>query len=636
MSAARPLPVTDSKDSTPTLRPEIARIIDSGQQMEFASGTVLPVLAVSAGSMLLLWASFTPLDWGPLAWVALVPLCLLLRLEALPRRAYRGLTLVGFVWAAVSLQWMRLGHWTMYGALLALSCYMALYLPVFVASSRRLVRAGVPVWLAAPLAWTSLEYLRAHLMTGFAWYYLGHTQYRWTSLVQVADITGAYGISFLMMLFAGAIAAAMPATALVRLRLACGAADVVTGSRSGQRVGLISAVCLICLSCLYGLFRMEAPSPESVGDGPVVAVAQGNFTPEVKHDPDKWLRMVREHDILTRRAAGLQPDLIVWPESMFPVPNQIIGEGVSDDDLTSYLNLHNSVSNSDLADEEKKRWHSGYARDLLLNRAQEANAALMVGMATELAEVNGRKRFNSAAFVRPDKGYVDRYDKQHLVVFGEYIPLKSVFPWMASLSPYGGGFGLDAGQEPKVFEYRGIRYSPVICFEDTVPHLIRECVAATDADGKQPDVLLNLTNDAWFRGSSELDQHLITSTFRCIENRRPMIRSVNGGVSAFIDSSGRIRQPEHFLVMQQQEMGVTADFRAAKSMIDPATGQRYRQCSAVLCGQIPLDGRTSIYAQFGDWFAILCAIATIAGLLVRRGNGSTSGSDAVPELKVTA
>lgn len=635
MSAARPLPVTDSSDSHQVLRPEIARIIDSGQQMEFASGTVFPTLTVSAASMLLLWMSFTPLDFGPLAWLALVPLCLVLRLKALPRYAYRGLFLVGFVWSLVTLQWMRLGHWTMYGALVALSFYMAFYLPVFVALGRRLVQRGAPLWLAAPLVWTTLEFARAWLLTGFSWYYLGHTQYQWTSLVQIADVTGVYGISFLMMLCTGAVASAVPAAAVVRLRLAADTSEVLSSARRQSLTGLITGLAVIVLSCGYGMWRMNVPPADQ--EGPVVAVVQGNFTPEIKHDPEKWLRMVREHDILTRRAAGLRPDLIVWPESMFPVPNQLIGEGVTDEQLESYLNLHSSVSNSELADQEKERWHSGYARNLLVNRAQEAGAAMMVGMTTELALADTRKRFNSASFIRPDQGYVDRYDKQHLLMFGEYIPLKGLFPWMADLSPYGGGFGLDAGESAQVFEYGGVRYSPVICFEDTVPHLVRDAAQATDADGRRPDVLLNLTNDAWFRGSSELDQHLITSTFRCIENRRPMVRSVNAGVSAFIDSCGRIRQPEHFLVMKQQKMGVTADFQPVDSMIDPATGHRYRQCSAVLCGQVPLDGRSTIYGRFGDWFAILSLLVTMGWLFVRRRELTPPAGDGsgVPPLKVT-
>lgn len=620
------MPNSSPSETSGALRPEIAKIIDSGKQAEFASGSAKPVFGVTLASLCLLWLSFTPVDFAPIAWVALVPLCLLLRVHRLPRYSYRIITFAGFIWALATLQWMRLGHWTMYGALCALAFYVSLYIPAFVAIGRRLTRAGLPVWLAVPVAWTSLEFLRAYLLTGFSWYYLGHTQYKWTVLVQISDLTGAYGVSFLIALAAGTVASGIPATALVRLGLATSAESVSsTKRRSVMTAAGITLGLLVC-ACIYGSIRTNLPA--DAGEGPVVAVIQGNFTPEVKHNPDKWLRMVREHDLLTRRAAELRPDVIVWPESMFPVPDQIIGEGVTDSDLISHLQMNGTISNSEFAAEEIERWHSGYARTLLFNRAQEAGAAMMVGTMTEVASQTERKRYNSATFVRPDLGYSGRYDKMHRVIFGEYIPLKNMIPWLASLSPYGAGFGIDAGQEPSIFEYNGYRYSPIICFEDTVPQLVRNFVNQTDADGKSPDVLINLTNDGWFRGSSELDQHLITATFRCIETRRPMVRAVNAGISAFIDSCGRIRQPEQFLIMKEDESGVTGEYEAADSMTDPSTGQRYRQCSAVMCGQIPLDGRSTVYAKFGDWFAILCSLVTIIGLIL--GRKKTPSEDGSP------
>ena len=608
------------------LRPEIAKIIDAGKQVEFAAGSSRPIFGVSLVSLSLLWLSFTPVDFAPMAWVALVPLCLLLRVDRLPKGSYRMITLAGFIWATATLQWMRLGHWTMHGALCALAFYVSLYIPAFVAIGRRLVAAKIPVWLAVPIAWTSLEFLRAYLLTGFSWYYLGHTQYKWTALVQIADLTGAYGVSFLVALVAGTIAAGIPATTLVRLRLAASEDNVATPPKRSVTTAAAVTLGLLVSACVYGGIRTTLPA--DAGNGPVVAVVQGNFTPEVKHDPDKWLRMVREHDLLTRRAAGLRPDLILWPESMFPVPDQIIGEGVTDDDLLAHLQMDSAVSNSEFAADEIERWHSGYARTLLFNRAQEAGSAMIVGTMTEVAEKSARKRFNSATLVRPDLGYAGRYDKMHRVIFGEYIPLKNMIPWLENLSPYGAGFGLDAGEQPSVFEYNGIRYSPIICFEDTVPQLVRKFVNTTDAEGNSPDVLINLTNDGWFRGSSELDQHLITATFRCIETRRPMVRAVNAGISAFIDSCGRIRQPEHFLVMKEDESGVTGEYEAVESMINPETGQRYRQCSAVMCGQVPLDGRSTVYAQFGDWFAILCSLVTIIGLAL--GRKRTAPDDGTP------
>ncbi|MEZ6125648.1 MAG: apolipoprotein N-acyltransferase [Planctomycetaceae bacterium] len=597
------------------LSPEIDRIIQTGQEVPVASGSVRPVFVAAMLSGLLLWLSFTPLDFGPLAWIALVPLCLLLRPQLLPRFSNRALLLSGFLWAVATLQWMRLGHVTMYGALAALSFYVGLYTPAFVAISRRLVRSGVPLWLTVPLVWTALEYLRAYLLTGFSWYYLGHSQYQWTWLVQISDLTGAYGVSFLVAMMSGALAECVPARLLVNLKLADSEASVRTATLRSQRGALMLAVALVVMSCGYGAFRVQ---PLTATDGPVVAVAQGNFTPELKHDPDQWRRMVTDHDLLTRRAAGLRPDLIVWPETMFPVPDQVIGEGVTDDDLISILPLQGRATNSALAQEEIARWHSGYARELLVNRSQEAGTALLIGLLTEVAQKDHRDRFNSAAFLRPDVGYVGRYDKNHRVIFGEYIPLVSVLPWLAKMTPFSAGFGIDAGTQPAIFEYGKYRFAPIICFEDTVPQLVRRTVNWKDESGNRPDVLINMTNDGWFRGSSELDQHLITATFRCIETRRPMIRAVNAGISAFIDSSGRIRQPEHFWIMNDETSGVVADFEEAETLIDPATGKRWRQCSAVMSGQIPVDGRDTIYLKFGDWFAGLCSVLVLAGMMKSR------------------
>ncbi len=600
----------------PALRPEIDRIIESGQEAIGAESTmpVKPVFWATVLTCLLLWVCFTPVDFAPAAWVALVPLCQLLRLERLPRYSFRIIGVVGFVWAVVTLQWMRLGHWTMHGALVALAFYISLYFPVFVGVGRKAVRAGLPLWLAVPIVWTALEYLRAHLMTGFSWYYLGHSQYQWTSLVQICDITGAYGVTFLVALASGALTACIPATWLVKAGLAESATNVKRVTPRQQAIAVSLAIGLVFLSCLYGMQQQTIPPSDE--PGPVIAVIQGNFTPELKHDPGQWLRMVQEHDLLSRRAAGMRPNLIVWPETMFPIPDQIISEGVTDDDLISMLPLHGVATNSQLAQGEIERWHSGRARELLVNRSQESGAALLVGLLTEVANKHGRERFNSAAFIRPDLGYVGRYDKMHRVVFGEYIPLRSVLPWLAKLTPFSAGFGIDAGAAPAVFEYAGTRFSPIICFEDTVPHLVRDVANTRDAAGHTPDVLINMTNDGWFRGSSELDQHLIAATFRCIETRRPMIRAVNAGISAFIDSAGRIRQPEHFLIMKPESAGLVAEFQKAESMIDPDTGQRYRQCSAVMVGQIPLDGRSSFYLRFGDWFAMLCSVLAVGAMSI--------------------
>ena len=133
--------------------------------------------------------------------------------------------------------------------------------------------------------------------------------------------------------------------------------------------------------------------------------------------------------------------------------------------------------------------------------AQGLGAALVIGLEALVADETRTRVFNSAAFVRPDLGYVGRYDKIHRVVFGEYIPLKDLLPWLSELVPFGAGFGIDAGSEVRMFEYGGWQMSPLICFEDTVPGLVRRMAAQTDKAGRGCDLLVNLTNDAWFHGS---------------------------------------------------------------------------------------------------------------------------------------
>jgi len=239
-----------------------------------------------------------------------------------------------------------------------------------------------------------------------------------------------------------------------------------------------------------------------------------------------------------------------------------------------------------------------------------AGAAMIVGIDAFEVTNSHLKHYNSAVFIHPKLGIQGRYDKIHRVIFGEYIPLRKWFPWLASLTPISANFGIDAGEGPKFFQYKNWVLAPIICFEDTVPHLVRTFVRMSIRNGQRVDCLVNLTNDGWFHGSSELDQHLITAAFRCVECRTPMVRAVNTGISAFIDGDGVIREPEIFLD------GDADQTRPARtSMRDPETGRWNKQLDAVLVSTVPLDQRTSWYVLYGDWFAAGCCVATISVVL---------------------
>jgi apolipoprotein N-acyltransferase len=585
---------------------EIDRIIQSGQVAARETGPLKPVFLLCGLSLVLLWSCFTPVECAPAAWIALTPLCLLLRTPSLSRRQYLTITFCGWIWGVATLQWMRLGHPVMYLALVALGFYISLYFPVFIAVSRRLIRSGIPMWLVVPIVWTSLDFLRAWLMTGFAWYYLGHSQYRWTELIQIADITGVYGITFLTAMSAAVLSDFLPDGLLARPRFET---PRLLSNRSRTTAAVTCAV-LALAATIYGSQRQ---TPPDVTNGPVISLIQGYFPPEEKHDPQRQEKIRYEHDLLTRRAAESQPDLIVWPETMWPVADWIEDPELTEQQVMDAVTNLNLAPKSQTANILEYFRNGTNTREYLTTRSQQFGTSMLFGVVTRTASATGIAEFNSAVFVRPDSGYVGRYDKMHRVFFGEYTPLKSVFPALAKLRPPGMP-ELEAGVSPKSFRANGVNYAPAICFEDTVPRVIRRIVNYEASDADRPDVLVNMTNDAWFRGSSQLDQHLITSLFRCVETRRPMVRAVNGGISAFIDSSGRIRDPDNFLLMTAK--GLDGEFRKADSMVDPATGRWYRNCSAVLTGQLPLDGRNTIYLQYGDWFAMLCSAATLA-LLIR-------------------
>jgi apolipoprotein N-acyltransferase len=587
---------------TPAAEQEIDNIINAGQVRPTLSGPLKPVLLLSSLSLVLLWMCFTPLQIAPAAWVVLAPFCVIIRTTALSRRQYLAITLCGGIWGIATLQWMRLGDPTMYPALAAMGFYISLYFPVFIGMSRRLIHTGIPLWLVVPVVWTALDFLRAWLMTGFSWYFLGHSQYRWIELIQIADVTGVYGITFLMAMSSAVLSEFIPESVFAKPDF-----DTPRSMSSRQRfISAATCTLLVTAAVIYGWQRQQSTD---VTDGPVIALVQGYFPPEEKQDQDRRPQIVRVHDLLTRRAAELQPDLIVWPETMWPTISWIEAPDMTDTQVVQAITAKHFAP-PDQSERLLDYFRSLKTKESLINRSQEFGTPIMFGLQTLEATSDGIRNYNSAALVRPDLGYIGRYDKMHCVIFGEYTPLKSTFPFLGQFRPPGMP-ELDAGTTPQTFESAGVRYAPAICFEDTVPRVVRRLLTSESDPANRPDVLVNMTNDGWFRGSSELDQHLITSLFRCVETRRPMVRAVNGGVSALIDSSGRIRDPETFLLMTSSA-GLDGEFKQVDSMINPQTGRWYRECSGVLTGQLPLDGRNTIYLQYGDWFAMLCSALVIA------------------------
>lgn len=597
-STVPPPPPTQRHVASPraAAQPSVEQIID---QARAAPTPTRGALALSLLCAALMWGAFAPLAWGPLGWICLVPLIQLVRLDLPTRRMYRLTYVGGLVFALAALQWMRLGDTWMYPAWWALSAYVALYFPLFVWLSRTAVhRWKLPLVLAVPTVWVGLEFTRAHLLSGFAWYFLSHTQFEWNRLIQISDITGAYGVSFLVAMGNAALASCVPWAWLQRLGTASLDAPNGLETAPGNRarwIGIAATLALLAGALIYGTLRSSAEFPA----GPRVALIQGNFASSLKHDGSQFDKIFAMHRGLTGAAVRHQPDLVVWPETMFRWGLRSTDPDLTDEELEA---LHPNL------DAQQWRTLENEARRHLIALSQEARADMIIGTDALDAAPGRLAHYNSAVFIdHAATAVAGRYDKVHRVPFGEYIPLADTFAALQRLFPFAGAMGISAGDKHHVFRSGGYRLAPMICFEDTVPHLVRSMVAAAESDSEL-DCLVNLTNDGWFHGSSELEQHLVTSAFRCVETRTPLVRAVNTGISAFIDGNGVIREPEVFIDFDARR----SDAPAPRTGMRDASGRFHKQLNAALVSHVPLDPRRSLYVAWGDWFASLCGAACAA------------------------
>jgi apolipoprotein N-acyltransferase len=505
---------------------------------------------------------------GRLAWVAPVPWLLLVRqTELAGKRPYRALWLAGFLFWLAAIHWLRLPHWTTYFGWLALSFYLAFYLPVFIGLCRVAVqRLGISIVVAAPVVGTGLELARGHLLSGFTMGALSHTQIRWPAVIQIADIIGDYGVSGLVVFVAACVARMIP--------------------WRGQRLAVwpvLPLAVVLAAAVGYGHWRMAG---DHTRPGPTVALIQGSIDAELKADEKQQNAVLDEYLQLSKRALTEQPnlDLLVWPETMYRYPLFTFADGFKPpadwqskpDELshTSLKNLH------DLQDYFRSAVEEKYGAPLPPPLLLGIDA---VYFSNEGAQHYAENDFNSALFVDAQGKPLSQYDKMHPVMFGEYIPLADWFPFLYRVTPLTGG--LTTGTKLVSQKLGDFRYAPNICYETVIPHLIRRQISQLRAQGEEPDVLVNITNDGWFRGSSELDMHLACGVFRAVEMRKPLLIAANTGFSAWIDSDGRIVQ------------------------------QGPRRAADVIIAKPQIDSRRSFYVDHGNLIPGIC-LAGCIGLAV--------------------
>jgi apolipoprotein N-acyltransferase len=529
----------------------------------------LPIALVGS---LLLWASLPPLALGWLGWIAPIPWLLLARMEILPgRRPYRAIYLGGLAFWLASIYWLCLPHPILALGWFALSAYLAIYVPIFVGLTRVAVhRCSIPLWLAAPVVWTGLELARAHMLTGFLMASLAHTQVNWTMLIQISDLVGEYGVDFLVMLLAASIACQVP---------------LATQGESKSRfqlAALVPAVVALGVTLGYGHWRLakaEELNETRASKGPRLALIQGNSSADMKFHPNRERQIMTDYMELSEKAIaearqvgdGRPVDLVIWPETMFRTP------------LITFEPGYRAPPGANRTTEEI----AAYGPHDLAGLVKRLGTPVMVGVDRwqyPLAGSGNREApplaFNSTVLVGHNGEVIGAYDKMHRVMFGEYIPFADWFPFLYGITPLTGG--IVAGQEPAALRLDGVYcFSPNICYETAIPHVIRRQVATLENRDEYPDALVNVTNDAWYWGSSELDMHLACGVFRTVETRLPLVIAANGGISAWIDHLGRVR---------------------AKSP---------RQQTDFIIADIEASGMQSYYVRFGEWFSGSCLVCCI-------------------------
>jgi apolipoprotein N-acyltransferase len=504
-------------------------------------------LAVASG--LAMGLAFPKFDSGLLAWVALVPLFYVIEGESM-RRVFGWAYLQGFSSYVVQLYWipiplhdfadvrMRYAIFPMLAlaGIVAVNIAVAIWAGEFVAR-----RTRIPAVVTMPVAWAAVEWFRTYVPAAFPWNLLGYTAYHNLELIQFAEFTGVYGVSALIVFFNAVV-------------------YVVIFRRGGYRLQTISLSTLTAMMIVlvaFGAWRINnLKNVPSTGTFKV-AMVQGNIPQSLKWDPKFLPDSYGIYQEETADAAKRGVDLVVWPEAaavfLFQPDDQYPAELASDAEY----------------------------RTRLLTLAKNQRVPILFG-APALARADGRVGFYNRAYLvsANGQGEVDaHYDKIELVPFGEYVPARAILGFFVNKIVNGMG-DLIPGSEQTLFELKGAKLGILICYESIFPDLTRREV------NEGADVLVNITNDAWYGESSAPYQVLAMAALRSVETKVPMVRVANTGFTALIEPSGRITNR-------------TPLFKRGNTIVD-----------------VSWRPVRTLYTIVGDLFAEICFVLTVIGLIV--------------------
>lgn len=488
-------------------------------------------------SGLLVALAFPSFDLYFLAWVAFIPFLLSLWGKD-PKQAFKSGYAFGITYFFGTLYWIyhSINH---YGGIslipsiavvLLLCLYLGLYPAAFAFTFSSMIRkTKLPALFIAPVAWVVLEYIRSYALTGFPWSSIGYSQYKFLHIIQISDITGIYGVSFLVLAFNGAM------VDIFLLKRRTRRMPLFPVSHTFLGFALLGLALLASLG--YGTWRL---GQERDGALMKVSVVQGNIEQDKKWEPSFQDEVMDIYFGLSREAALTSPELIVWPETAVPF----------------------------LFDYDRKN------TEKLVEFQKGLDAYLLFGSVL-VREQSKEKTLLSNSALLLDKGgkTIYMYDKIHLVPFGEYVPLRSVLFFIDKLVVGIGDYvsgrsylrgGTDSGS-----------FGTLICYEIIFPGLVRKFYA------KGGDFIVTITNDAWFGRTTGPYQHFSMAVFRAVENRKPVVRAANTGISGFIDSGGRVLSRTSLFERQ------------------------------VLSSTLKTDATMTLYTKYGDLFSYVCMVLFI-------------------------
>jgi len=535
--------------------------------MRFAATTIwlgrwlLPIAAGVSAAL-----AFPPFNVSQMGWVCLVPL--LFAIEGCPRgEAFRRGYIAGLAFFGMTVWWVvHVSVPGMVGLIAFLALYFGLAAVAFSLVNKWIAKTSdttdnasgdsairnIGAALVGTACWVTIEWGRGWILWGgFPWNFLGVSQWQVPPLIQFADVTGVYGVSALL--------------CFVNYTFYFTIRRFVRQMRQRETAHRLSwefyvGMGLVCLVFLHGVREIRG-NTEQAARSLRLGLVQADIPQTLKFDPGQRSMILTRHRDLTNILLASRPELIIWPETAMPWVIQ------NDTDTV----------------------------ELVTNILARSNADLLTGF----FDNRSSKMYNSAILFTPEPAIAGVYRKIHLVPFGEYIPLRPLWaPLLKKIGPQDYDvddlFDLSAGDQYTVFQAKGFRFGAVICYEDTVPELYRHFVQ------RDVDFMVNLTNDAWFKTSPEAEMHLANAVFRTVENRRPLVRATDNGITCVVDEHGFIRA----------------------------------QCAPFVQGTLSyelhraVDHTQTFYTQHGDVFLAACVLVSLAaiGLAAFRANRLQSRS----------